>query len=159
MPNPTLDLTSSQTTNPTIALKQQIALVQESWAKVKPAASEMATLFYQNLFMLDHDLRALFKGDMREQGTRLMQMLDLAVLKLDQLDQLTLVLQKMGREHAGYGVKPAHYDLVGLALQQTLEQELGHGFTPEMRAAWSGIYRLMADTMITAASSDDRVAP
>ncbi|HVJ34020.1 MAG TPA: globin family protein [Terriglobia bacterium] len=125
-----------------------ITLVQASWVKVKSIGSEAATLFYQNLFISNPELRPLFKGDLRQQGVRLMQMLDFAIGKLTDLDTLAPVLQKLGQRHGGYGVKPAHYDLVGAALLQTLEQGLGRDFTDETRAAWSTVYGLVARTMM-----------
>src|SRR6185369_3330762 len=130
-----------------------VTLVQASWTKVKPIAAEAATLFYQNLFIIDPDLRHLFKGDMRVQGARLMQMLDVAVDKLTDLPALVPVLRELGQRHDAYGVKPAHYDIVGVALMQTLEQGLGRDFTPETRTAWSMIYGLVAKTMSAGAQS------
>lgn len=125
-----------------------ITLVQASWAKVKSIGSDAATPLYQNLFVNNPELRPLFKGDLREQGLRLIQMLDFAIGKLTELDTLAPVLQKLGQRHGGYGVQPAHYDMVGVALLQTLEQGLGRDFTSETRAAWSRVYGLVAKTML-----------
>ena len=51
---------------------QQITLVRSTFALVQPIASDAATLFYDNLFRADPNLRYLFKGDMTHQGQRLM---------------------------------------------------------------------------------------
>jgi hemoglobin-like flavoprotein len=40
---------------------------------------------------------------------------------------------------------------VGAALLWTLEQGLGSGWTPEVKAAWSDTYALLADVMRRAA--------
>jgi methyl-accepting chemotaxis protein len=128
-----------------------IGLVQRSWAQVLPIAPQAAELFYNNLFAADPSLRHLFRGDMKAQGMRLMGMISGAVGKLDQIEQLVPVLQDLGRRHMGYGVKPQHYDTVGAALLQTLEQGLGRpAFTPEVRAAWTAVYGLLAGTMMQA---------
>jgi methyl-accepting chemotaxis protein len=132
-------------------LRETVAVVQTSWASVMPLASEIATLFYQNLFALEPTLRPLFKGDMREQGSRLVAMLDLVVGKLGNIDVLEPELHQLGRRHAQYGVTETHYDLVGIALLQTLEQGLGSGFTREVRAAWTVVYTLVATVMMEAA--------
>jgi hemoglobin-like flavoprotein len=50
-----------------------------------------------------------------------------------------------------YGVQPAHYDSVGVALLWTLEQGLGPAFTAELRTAWASAYQLLADAMKQAA--------
>src|SRR3954470_15756077 len=67
---------------------EQIMLVQASFVLVMPIADTAAALFYQRLFELDPSLRPMFRGDIREQGRKLMTMLKLAVNGLTRLDQL-----------------------------------------------------------------------
>lgn len=61
-------------------------------------------------------------------------------------------VEELGRRHAGYGVTDAHYDSVGAALLWTLEQGLGHAWTPEMASAWTEVYRLLSGIMRNAAA-------
>ena len=129
----------------------QKALVQTSFAQVRPIADAAAALFYSRLFELDPTLRPLFKGDMGEQGRKLMEMIDLAVKGLDRPEALLPALAALGRRHAGYGVNESDYETVGEALLWTLEQGLGPSFTPDVREAWAALYRLVADTMRGAA--------
>jgi len=131
---------------------EQIALVQSSFAQVLPIADTAATLFYGRLFELDPSLKPLFKGDMQEQGRKLMTMIRLVVNGLNRLDQLVPAVQELGRRHARYGVQDEHYDTVGAALLWTLSQGLGAGFTPEVEAAWATAYTLLAETMKAAAA-------
>lgn len=126
-------------------------LVQESFAKVAPIADQAAALFYQNLFTGDPSLKPLFKGDMAEQGKKLMKMIAVAVNGLDRLDAIVPAVQDLGRRHVKYGVRPQHYDTVGAALLLTLEQGLGAAFTPEVRQAWVTVYGVLATTMKDAA--------
>lgn len=130
---------------------EKIRLVQDSWAQVAPIAPQAAALFYDNLFRLDPHLRPLFKGDMAEQGKRLMQMISTAVDKLNQPHILIPVLQNLGSRHRAYGVVDAHYATVAAALLDTLEQGLGEAFTDEVRQAWTDVYGVMAGTMMQAA--------
>jgi hemoglobin-like flavoprotein len=129
------------------------SVVRETFAQVAPSADTAATLFYGRLFELDPTLKELFKVDMREQGRKLMQMIGLAVSKLDALDELVPAVQALGRRHAGYGVKDVDYDTVGAALLWTLQQGLGPAFTPEVKSAWTTVYGLLASTMKAAAQS------
>jgi hemoglobin-like flavoprotein len=129
----------------------QKALVQTSFAQVRPIADAAAALFYTRLFELDPTLRPLFKGDMKEQGRKLMDMLTLAVKGLDRPEALLPALAALGRRHSGYGVNKHDYETVGEALLWTLEQGLGPSFTPDVREAWVALYRLVADTMREAA--------
>lgn len=127
-----------------------VALVQNSWAKVTPIASQAAALFYSNLFTLDPSLRPLFQGDIEEQGRRLMDMIGTAVQKLDNVETVVPVLQSLGKRHVRYGVKEEHYKTVGAALLTTLSQGLGEHFTPKVKEAWTLVYSVMADVMIKA---------
>jgi hemoglobin-like flavoprotein len=133
-------------------------LVQESFAKVAPIAEQAAALFYQNLFAMDPALKPLFKGDMVEQGKKLMKMLATAVNGLDKLDAIVPTVQDLARRHVVYGVKPEHYDTVGAALLKTLEQGLGTAFTPAVEQAWTKVYVLLATTMKDAAYAGESAA-
>lgn len=130
---------------------EQISLVRRSFARVVPVARSTATLFYANLFEAQPALRALFKGDMDDQGAKLLQMIGAAVGLLDKPQTLLPVLRQLGARHGGYGVQPAHYDAVGAALLKTLAQGLGPHFDAATREAWTTMYTLVATTMIDAA--------
>jgi hemoglobin-like flavoprotein len=130
---------------------QQISLIQTSWASVVPIQDTAAGLFYQRLFTLDPAVRPMFKGDMQEQGRKLMKMLGTVVNSLTRLDELVPVAQDMAKRHVGYGVQPAHYDTVGAALLWTLEQGLGSAFTDDTREAWATAYGTLAGVMKEAA--------
>jgi hemoglobin-like flavoprotein len=132
---------------------RQIRLVQETFAQVEPISETAADLFYNRLFTLDPGLRHYFRGDMHEQGRKLMQMLAVAVRGLNNLDQLVPAVRALGQRHAGYGVQPAHYATVATALIWTLEQGLEDAFTPEARAAWITVYGILAGAMLDGAGS------
>ncbi len=136
---------------------EQMQLVQTSWAKVDPIASQAAELFYGRLFELDPSLRALFKGDMQAQGTKLMRAITLVVRGLEQLDVLAPTLRALGRRHVSYGVQEAHYDTVGVALLWALEQGLGSAFTPATGTAWAEAYNVLATVMKEGAATSAAV--
>jgi hemoglobin-like flavoprotein len=131
---------------------KQIELVQASWRLVIPIEDTAAVLFYNRLFELDPSLRKMFRGNMQQQGHRLMTMLGYAVAGLSQLDVLVPALRDLGRRHRGYGVAAAHYEMVGSAFLWTLEKGLGAAFTPEVKDAWAAVYGVMASTMQEAAA-------
>ncbi len=132
---------------------EQVALVQSSWESVKPISEQAAELFYGRLFELDPDARALFKGDMQEQGRKLMVMITTAVNGLTRLEEIVPAVQALGVRHAGYGVTEAQYDTVGSALLWTLGQGLGDAFTEEVETAWATTYGILASTMKEAAAT------
>ncbi len=130
--------------------EQQITLVQSSFKQVVPIADVAADLFYTRLFDLDPALRPLFRGNMKEQGRKLMQMLSVAVNGLNSLDRIVPAIQDLGKRHVAYGVREKDYHTVGTALLWTLEQGLGSEFTPEVKEAWTAVYTLVATTAIEA---------
>lgn len=127
----------------------QISLVQNSFGEVP--AEIAAELFYARLFELDPSLRPLFKGDMKVQGRKLMDMIAVAVRGLNDLETIVPAVEDLGIRHAGYGVTAGHYGTVGSALLWTLEKGLGEQFTDEVREAWTAAYTLLSTTMIDAA--------
>jgi len=132
---------------------EQIALVQNSFSQISPIADQAAALFYQRLFELDPALKSLFKGNMAEQGKKLMQMIGVAVNGLTRLDEIVPAVRQLGKRHVGYGVTPAHYETVGAALIWTLELGLGTSFTPQVKDAWVTAYTLLSSAMIDAAKA------
>jgi len=128
-------------------------LVQGSWNLVVPIADTAAEIFYGKLFELDPSLKPLFKGDIKEQGKKLMQMLSVAVKGLDRLEEIVPAVQALGERHVGYGVKDEHYDTVAEALLFTLEQGLGDVLTAEVKGAWVTVYTVLATTMKDAAKA------
>jgi hemoglobin-like flavoprotein len=126
---------------------EQKKLIRASFARIAPNAQAVAAVFYKQLFTLDPSLQRLFKGDMEEQGRKLMAMIGVAVANLDNLHAIVPAVQQLGARHAGYGVPKESYATVGAALTWTLEQGLGPEYTPEMAAAWSECYTTLATVM------------
>lgn len=131
---------------------QEKELVQSTFQKVAPIAETAAEIFYNKLFELDPQLRALFKGDIKSQGRKLMTMLAAAVKGLDNMEALLPVVQDLGSRHNGYGVKPEHYETVGAALLSTLQTGLGDDWNEEVRKAWTSVYTALSEVMIEAQS-------
>jgi hemoglobin-like flavoprotein len=131
---------------------EQVALVQQSFELVAPIAETAAELFYNRLFEIDPSVKALFKGDMTEQGKKLMSMISAAVKGLKHPEKLIPAVEQLGRNHVGYGVTNEHYATVAEALLWTLQQGLGEAFTPEVESAWVAVYMLLAKVMMTAAA-------
>jgi len=130
-----------------IMTNEQIKLVQDSFRQIGPIAETAAQLFYARLFELDPDLELLFKGNLTEQGRKLMQMLGLAISSLDRMEQLLPAVRSMGTRHVSYRVRDKDYDTVGQALLWTLRKDLGEAFTPDVEAAWSNVYATLASEM------------
>ena len=126
----------------------QVKLVQDSFAKVAPISEQAASLFYGHLFEIAPEVKPLFKGDMAEQGRKLMATLAAVVNGLANLDTVLPAASALARRHTDYGVKPGHYAPVGEALLWTLERGLGAGWTQDVAAAWAAAYATLSQFMI-----------
>lgn len=135
----------------------EIALVQASWRQVQPLAEPAAAMFYARLFEIEPSLRRLFKGDMKEQGRKVMAMIGVAVKALTHLESVVPAVRALGRRHAGYGVEERHYAVVEEALVRTLAQGLGTSFTKEVENAWRAAYGVLATTMKQAANRKEEI--
>ena len=67
---------------------KQVALVQDSFAKVALTSEAAAMLFYDRLFEIAPQTRAMFPDDMIEQRRKLMAMLAAVVKGLGNLEQI-----------------------------------------------------------------------
>ena len=125
----------------------QIKAIQQSFAKVAPISEQAAALFYGRLFAIEPSVKPLFRGDMQEQGRKLMQMLGATVDSLNKLEEVVPAIESLGMRHASYGVRDEHYDTVAAALLWTLERGLGLAFTREVAEAWIAMYEVVTAAM------------
>ena len=130
----------------------QIALVQSSWEKVVPIASDAAKLFYDRLFETAPAVRSLFKTDIKNQGEKLMTVITTVVRGLKNFEKLEMTIWQLGRRHVAYGTVEAHYQVVAETLIWTLEQGLGKDFTAQIRDAWLDALNIIAGLMIAGAN-------
>jgi hemoglobin-like flavoprotein len=128
-------------------------LVQRSFRKIAGKTELVADLLYQHLFELSPSSKMLFNCEMRRQGRKLIQALAVAVTSLDKPDSLAPMLHDLGKRHIGYGARKQDYQHLGEALLYALEQTLGAEFTPELREAWTTVYRFLAETTTAAYDS------
>lgn len=129
---------------------RQIALVQQTFTQIEPVAEQTAAMFYDRLFVLEPELKPLFKSDIHDQGRKLMQVIGTAVHNLHRLEDVEPAVQALGRRHARYGVREVHYGLIAVALLWAIERGLGPAFTHEVQEAWTVAYMTLARTMKTA---------
>jgi len=99
----------------------QVLLVQSSFEHVLPIADVAGLLFYERIFTLAPEARALFGDDIALQASRTMAAVKTAVDGLDDIEQVAPFLVRLGARHVRYGVVPEHFDLVGEAFLWTLE--------------------------------------
>jgi hemoglobin-like flavoprotein len=129
----------------------QVKLVQESFAKVAPISDRAAAIFYDRLFEVAPQVKAMFPADLTEQRKKLMATLAVVVNGLGNLETILPAASALAIRHVSYGAKAEHYPVVGGALLWTLEKGLGDGWTSEVADAWSKAYGTLSGFMISEA--------
>jgi hemoglobin-like flavoprotein len=127
---------------------EQVSLIQASFAKVAPISEQAAAMFYGRLFEIAPEVKPLFRGDMAEQGRKLMATLAVVVNGLTNLQSILPAASALAKRHVGYGVKAEYYAPVGAALLWTLERGLGAAWTPQLAEAWTAAYTILSGYMI-----------
>lgn len=144
----------------------QIRIVQRTFAKLEHNATDFSAIFYDRLFALAPETRALFRSDLKAQHAKFMKVVaEVVRLHLRALISLP-VTSKAGTEsaipgadwaghmHLAYGVKPEHYAVMKEALLWALSQTLGREFDKAAADAWSSAYDILADAMRTGVDPD-----
>eukprot|EP00927_Polykrikos_kofoidii_P012496 TRINITY_DN15387_c0_g2_i1.p2 TRINITY_DN15387_c0_g2~~TRINITY_DN15387_c0_g2_i1.p2 ORF type:complete len:176 (-),score=36.76 TRINITY_DN15387_c0_g2_i1:321-848(-) len=152
--------------------ERDVQLVQQTFARVAMlGADNVGKILFMKLFKKSPQVFGLFtfKGA-RTQAEDLKQPLKLwraggpatkhaaevvttfvtAVGLLSEQHLLVPILKELGARHVGYGVAPAHYEVVGEALIESLELALGPKFTPAVKNAYLKVYKHIEMTMTSA---------
>jgi hemoglobin-like flavoprotein len=136
----------------------QVQLVQQSFSKVAPIADQAAVLFYDRLFEVAPQVKAMFPADLTEQRKKLMATLAVVVNGLGNLQAVLPAASALAKRHVTYGAKPEHYPVVGSALLWTLEKGLSDAWTPEVADAWTTAYGTLSGFMIAEAYGHPQTA-
>jgi hemoglobin-like flavoprotein len=137
---------------------EQATLVQQSFGKVAPIADQAAVMFYDRLFEVAPQVKAMFPADMTEQRKKLMATLAVVVNGLSNLESILPAAAALAQRHVAYGAKAEHYPVVGSALLWTLEKGLGDGWTPDIASAWTAAYGTLSGFMIEQAYGHPQAA-
>lgn len=132
--------------------RRQQQLVRDSFEAVAPMAGPLAKLFYGRLFAVNPSLRAMFRGDIGEQGKKLVSMLESCIGCMERMDQVAPKLRQLGHDHVAYGARPEHYPQVATALLWSLGQALEQQFDGETREAWSALLNDISSEMLAGAA-------
>jgi hemoglobin-like flavoprotein len=143
---------------------QTIEIARESCAAVADRPAQLAECFYEHLFELAPQVRAMFPADMSIQHERMSRTLVDAVRAADDPAAVERLLQRMGAAHGrNHSVVAEHYPYVGRALVRAV-RDLSPGWSTAVGSAWVQVYEWMAAHMVlgaenSAAHTEPRVTP
>lgn len=129
----------------------QRRLVRQSFDLLCDQAGPFSLLFYGKLFELDPSARRLFHVDLALQGRKIVDTLATVTESLDRFESIRPRLANLGRQHAGYGVRPEQYDTITTALLWAIGQALGADFDAPTREAWKLALNAVSAAMIDGA--------
>jgi nitric oxide dioxygenase len=134
-------------------------LLRTSFSLIVPIQDIVAGLFYDRLFDVAPEVRRLFPDDLAAQKRKLMALLSTCVGKVHDFGALAPVIRELGKRHAGYGARHEHYMIVEEALLCAMAEGLGGVFVPDVRSAWTKVYRLLAKIMQAGAADVSTATP
>lgn len=133
-----------------------VEVLEQSFAKIKPQATQFTDRFYQNLFADYPQVQPLFAHtNMTRQKQHLLAALVLIIDNLRKPDLLIDSLRQMGARHVDYGTSQEHYPMIGASLLKTFASCLGSAWTPTVEQAWKDAYKAIADIMLQGAAESE----
>ena len=126
---------------------EQIALVSQSINDLRADSDAVVARFYDRLFEIAPDARALFTIDMPTQRTKFFRELDEIAHAIPSLASFVTRATELGLEHVDFGVEARHYRAFGQALLEVLGEVYGDRFTDDLAGAWRQAYAMVADSM------------
>ncbi|GGN84697.1 hemin transporter [Streptomyces albiflavescens] len=134
--------------------EQSAATVRATLPAVAGAIDEITERFYEGLFTAHPELlRDLFNRGNQAAGTQRRALAGsiaaFATYLVDRPDERPdAMLQRIAHKHASLGIAPEQYEVVHEHLFAAIAEILGDAVTPEVAAAWTEVYWLMANALI-----------
>jgi len=139
-------------------MKTQRLLVKNCIDDIADSREELSRLFYRELFHLDINLKKVLPGNTVFLNRKFFNMLA-ALQNVKYLENIAESVVKLGERHlVKYGAQIEHFDTLKQALLKALAEHLDDRFTPELQAAWNGVFDDVARVMKQAMTASDRRA-
>jgi len=122
-------------------------LVQSTIGALMEHQQRFTQELYRRLFELLPQARALFHGDMANQGQMLSHMLQFLVYAMGRPETMRLGLRELGRRHVGYGVPAEYYPSFRQAFLDAARTVLGDRHSPQVEKAWAETLDMIIDAM------------
>lgn len=134
-------------------IKDNVALIEESWEHIAPKGTEITISFYEKLFELAPDVRKMFQKDITKQAEKLLFTIGFLVSNVNRIEEIAPSIEQLGILHGkAYKVKEEHYQFVIDSLIYTLSINLEDIWREEHENAWRWTLDTVAEIMIKATS-------
>lgn len=133
---------------------EQLDIVHRSVERIEAQSRRFADTFYNRLFEIAPHVRDLFPDDLTAQKGKLVDEVSFLASAAGDLPSFVARASDLGARHHGYGVHVADYDAVETALLAAVAEVLDVGADDPTIAAWTKLYRLIAETMIAGSTEE-----
>jgi len=121
-------------------------LVQESLLHMT-IDEEFIKRFYVRFFDISPKMRILFGGSLESHSHKFQAAFEVFSGGAQNIESLKESLNKLGAYHFDKNVKPEYFQFFQQAILETLKEELGDFFTPEMKVAWEDYFKKIISYM------------
>ncbi|WP_425050362.1 globin domain-containing protein [Psychromarinibacter sp. S121] len=135
---------------------EQIALIRWSFDKMRPKLQPASTEFYERLFALRPDLRAMFReDDIAGQGMKFMTTMETVLDGIEVPQAVAGRIEELGQHHRRMGVTAEMFGPMEEALIETLRSVMGEDLGADVETAWRAAYADLKDAMVKAGDIPD----
>lgn len=128
--------------------QEEIRLIQKCWFVLSNHIESIAESFYKELFACYPHYRPYFTADVKTQGSKLMQTVNIIINGIDVWDKLEPEIIKLGEYHARIADFTADdYDNVSEILIKVMCQYKGEKDLPTIQA-WQKAFALVSEAML-----------
>ncbi|KAJ2987744.1 hypothetical protein NUW58_g4339 [Xylaria curta] len=127
--------------------RHEAALVNETIPALRQHGEHISTVFYKSMLRDHPELNHYFNSVNMHTGKqpRALTALILAFASnIVNISELTPKLERVAQKHASLLIRPEHYEIVAKYMLRAFSAVLGPAMTPEVNAAWTKAYWLMA---------------
>jgi hemoglobin-like flavoprotein len=133
----------------------QIRTIRTSFAQIAPTLPQFGQRFYDRLFAMAPELRALWGGDRTAQLENFVRAVSELVHRRSSMalpaiggGRSTLPAVADLRRHIGPVFRPEHFEMMRSALSDALRGELGASFSASVQTAWEAAFDVLAKGML-----------
>ena len=129
----------------------QIELVKSTVPLLEASGPAITDYFYNRLFTHNPEAQNIFNMSNQASGKQsfaLFSAIAAYAKNLDNVEQLLTMVERIAQKHTSLNIQPAHYDLVGHHLIETLRELVPEQFTKEVEDAWTAAYQELAAIFI-----------
>ncbi|NVK57041.1 MAG: NO-inducible flavohemoprotein [Alteromonadaceae bacterium] len=127
-----------------------ISLVKSTVPLLENAGTEVTNYFYNRMFRAHPELKNIFNMSNQVSGAQQFALFSAVAAyakHIDNLGELSALIERVAHKHASMYIKPEHYPIVGEHLIGTLKELLPNEFTPEVEDAWVIAYQFLANVL------------